>query len=250
MRSESLTKLSWFGDDDRYELELFHLKQLNGNLFYENVLEREKKNIPLDSLQSVKGSRRWSSLNSVQLESEKDRGEKAVHIIICFYTTASSVAYEKVWLVSEEGERVVSYVTDVSVTFNTVFHYQTSFLRLTCELFFKALIRVWTFCFFFIFKIIITYYYSDIHMMCIRLPICENFRFPSTQGSLLLVSVFIIHSQRLSFSFRAKKMGRYHQRVFGVHVRVCWSVYVFDLVHIIYIYCIKQQQTKNKKNKK
>ena len=46
MRSESLTKLSWFGDDDRYELELFHLKQLNGNLFYENVLERERKKYP------------------------------------------------------------------------------------------------------------------------------------------------------------------------------------------------------------
>ena len=142
----------------------------------------------------------------------------------------------------------MSYVTDVSVTFDTVFHYQTSFLRLTCELFFKALIRVcglFFFIFFFIFKIIITYYYSDIHMMCIRLPICEHFRFPSTQGSLLLVSVFNYSQPAFVIFFLREEDGQISPTSVrcsctSVLERVCFRSRAYTYI------CIKQQQTKNK----
>ena len=92
------------------------------------------------------------------------------------------------------------------------------------------------FFFFFIFKIIITYYYSDIHMMCIRLSICEHFRFPSTQGSLLLVSVFNYSQPAFVIFFPREEDGQ----ISPTSVRCsCTSVLerVFS-ISCIYIYTV------------
>ena len=172
-------------------------------------------------------SRLWSSLNSVQREREREGEKGRRKSSVCVFIQLQRLSLEDV-------SSVLKNVLWVNVTpreifffflpiFNNVFHNQTDFLRLTCELFFKALICVWTFFFFFIILLLLFWYSSDAY---------QNIDFVNiftSQPPFSSSSVGFYYSQPVFvIFFPSEEDGPISPT--SVRVRVCWSVYVFDLV--------------------